>query len=385
MKFTSAWISVFSLLVFGMSAAQAQVKVGVILSLTGPAASLGVPARNTINLWPKRIGGQDVSVVILDDGSDPGAATSAARKLTSEERVDVIVGPSITPTALAVTQVAQETGTPVMTLAGGGAIVSPMNDAKRWMFKMPPAEEIPLRMILKDMQAKGKNKLAVVAVSNAYGETFLKVLQDMAPKANVAISGVERFNPNDLTFTSQAIKLLATQPDAIFIAAVGTPGATPHIELVRRGFSGTIYQTQAIANNDFLRVGGGDVEGALFPVSPLLVAEQLPDADVVKPVALNYIKVYEGEHGKGSRSLFGGMAWDAQLFLDKAIVKASEKAKPGTDAFRSALREAFETTSELVVSQGVYSLSAQDHNGADERSQVMVAIKKGSWSLVPTK
>jgi branched-chain amino acid transport system substrate-binding protein len=358
--------------------------VGVILSLTGPAASLGVPARNTVNLWPKKIGGQDVVLTVLDDGSDPGAATSAARKLTSEEHVDVIVGPSVTATALAIMQVAQETGTPVMTLAGGGAIVSPMNEPRRWMFKMPPAEEIPLRMILKDMQAKGKSRLAVVAVSNAYGETFLKVLRELAPKAHVSIVGVERFNPNDLTFTSQAIKLVASQPDAVFIAAVGTPGATPHIELVRRGFTGTIYQTQAIANNDFLRVGGSDVEGALFPASPLLVAEQLPDGNAIKPVALDYLKVYEGQYGKGSRSLFGAMAWDARLFLERAIVKASATATPGTDAFRSALRDALETASELVVTQGVYSLSPQDHNGADERSQVMVAITKGGWSLVPT-
>jgi branched-chain amino acid transport system substrate-binding protein len=240
-------------------------------------------------------------------------------------------------------------------------------------------------MILKDMQTKGKSRLAVVAVSNAYGETFLKVLQELAPRANVSIVGVERFNPNDLTFTSQAIKLVASQPDAVFIAAVGTPGATPHIELIRRGFTGTIYQTQAIANNDFLRVGGSDVEGALFPVSPLLVAEQLPNGNAIKPVALNYLKIYEDQYGKGSRSLFGAMAWDAGLFLEKAIVKASAKATPGTDAFRSALRDALETTSELVVTQGVYSLSRQDHNGADERSQVMVAISKGGWSLVSTK
>ena len=378
-----AWLSSL-LLVAGMTSAQAQVKVGVILSLTGPAASLGVPARNTVNLWPKKIGGQDVVLTVLDDGSDPGAATSAARKLTSEEHVDVIVGPSVTATALAIMQVAQETGTPVMTLAGGGAVVSPMNEPRRWMFKMPPAEEIPLHMILKDMQAKGKSRLAVVAVSNAYGETFLKVLQELAPKSNVSIVGVERFNPNDLTFTSQAIKLFASQPDAVFIAAVGTPGATPHIALVRRGFTGAIYQTQAIANNDFLRVGGNDVEGALFPVSPLLVAEQLPDGNAIKPVALDYLKIYEDQYGKGSRSLFGAMAWDARLFLEKAIVKACGKATPGTEAFRSALRDALETTSELVVTQGVYSLSPQDHNGADERSQVMVAIRKGGWSLVPT-
>ena len=361
------------------SAAWAQVNVGVILSLTGPAASLGIPAKQTVDLWPKEIGGQPINVVVLDDASDPGAATAAARKLTSENKVDVIVGPSITPTSLAVMQVAEETGTPVLTLGGGGAIVEPMTGPRKWMFKMPPGEAIPLNMILEDMKRANKTKLAIVAVSNAYGQTFLDVAQKMAPQYGVSIVATERFNPTDASFASQALKIQAARPDAVFIAAVGTPGATPHIELKRRGFAGTVYQTQAIANNDFLRVGGKDVDGALFPVSPLLVAAQLPDSNPIKPVALDYVKIFEDKYGKGTPSLFGGMAWDAQLFLQPAIKDVVATASPRTPEFRKALRDRLEKTHELVATQGVYSLSPTDHNGADQRSQVMVKIENGAW------
>lgn len=368
-----------------ISAASADINVGVVLSLTGPAASLGIPAKNTIDLWPKEIAGQKLNVTILDDASDPGAATTAARKLTAENKVDVIVGPSITPTSLAVMQVANETGTPVLTLAGGGAIVEPMTGPRRWMFKMPPNETIPLQMIFEDMKRTGKTKLAIVAVSNAYGQTFLDVAQSLVGKYGISIVATERFNPTDPSFTSQALKIQAARPDAVFIAAVGTPGATPHIELKRRGFAGTIYQTQAIANNDFLRVGGKDVEGSLFPVSPLLVAEQLPDSNPIKRVALTYVQPYESKHGAGSRSLFGGMAWDAQLFIEAALNDALAKGAPGTPEFRTALRDRLEQTRELVVTQGVYSLSPTDHNGADERSQVMVKIENGRWRYVDQK
>lgn len=380
-----ARLSIAAVATLYASAASADINIGVILSLTGPAASLGIPARNTVELWPKEIDGQKVHVTILDDASDPGAATTAARKLTAENKVDVIVGPSITPTSLAVMQVAEETRTPVLTLAGGGAIVMPMTGPRRWMFKMPPNEVIPLEMIFEDMQRSKKTKLAIVAVSNAYGQTFLDVAKDLVGKYDVSIVAVERFNPTDPSFASQALKITAARPDAVFIAATGTPGATPQIELKRRGFAGTIYQTQAIANADFLRVGGKEVEGALFPVSPLLVAEQLPDANPVKAVALQYLKLYEGKHGQSSRSLFGGMAWDAHLFIQAVLKDASTQAASGTPEFRVALRDRLEQIKELVVTQGVYTLSPTDHNGADSRSQVMVRIENGGWRFVEPK
>lgn len=367
------------------SAAFADINIGVILSLTGPAASLGIPERNTVELWPKEIAGHKINVTILDDASDPGAATTAARKLTAESKVDVIVGPSITPTSLAIMQVAEETGTPVLTLAGGGAIIEPMTGPRRWMFKMPPSEVIPLQMILDDMRRSKKTKLAIVAASSAYGQTFLDVAKSLVEKYGVSITATERFNPTDPSFASQALKILAAAPDAVFIAATGTPGATPQIELKRRGFAGAIYQTQAIANADFLRVGGKEVEGALLPVSPLLVAEQLPDANSVKPVALNYLKVYEGKFGPQSRSLFGGMAWDSHLFIHAALKDDSVKVAPGTPEFRTALRDRLEQIKDLVVTQGVYTLSPTDHNGADERSQVMVRIENGGWRYVEPK
>lgn len=379
------YLSVICISLCSVSAAKADIKVGVILSLTGPAASLGIPARNTVELWPKEIAGQKLQVTILDDASDPGAATTAARKLTSENNVDVIVGPSTTPTSLAMMQVADETGTPTLTLAGSSAIVNPPTGARRWMFKLPPNEEIALDRILGDMQRKHKTKLAVVAIANAYGQTFADVAASIASKYNVTIVSTERFNPTDPSFASQALKIVAGRPDAVFIAATGTPGATPQIELMRRGFGGLIYQTQAIANADFLRVGGKDVEGTLFPVAPLLVAEQLPDSNPVKKVALDYLSRYEAKYGKNSRSLFGGVAWDAQLIIQAALPKALEKAQPGTREFRTVLRDSIEQLQNLVITHGVFNLSPTDHNGADERSQVLVAIKHGAWVYADPK
>ena len=362
--------------------ASADINVGVILSLTGPAASLGIPAKKTVALWPKEIDGQKLNLTILDDGSDPTASTLAARRLTQENKVDVFVGPSVTPTSLAALQVAGEGHTPMITLAGGGAVIFPQEGARRWAFKMPPSEEIQLNVIFEHMKKTGEHTLGIVAINNAYGQTFLDVAQKIAPAAGIKIAGVERYNAKDTSFVSQALKMMATKPDAILIAAAGTPAAMPQLELKQRGFAKTIYQTQAVANNDYLRVGGKALDGTLLPVSPLLVAEQLPDSNPIKPVALNYLKKYEGKYGAGSRSLFGGMAWDAFLILDKAVPVALKQAKPGTPQFREALRDAIEGEKNLILTQGIYSMSPKDHNGADKRSQVLVKIESGKWIYV---
>ncbi len=359
--------------------ARADVNIGVILSLTGPGASLGIPARNTVDLWPKEIGGHKLVVTVLDDGSDPTAATVAARKLSTEYRADVLVGPSITPTSLAAVQVAGETETPILTLAGSNAIVLPADGPRRWAFKMPPSEEVPLKMVFDQMRKAGKKTLAVVAISNAYGQTFLDVAQKMAPQAGVQIVAVERYQATDTSFVAQALKIVSSRPDAVFIAAAGTPAAMPQIELRNRGYAGMQFQTQAVANNDFLRVGGPAVNGTLMPVSPLLVAEQLPAGNRSKPVAMNYVARYEGVHGAASRSLFGGMAWDAYLVLNQSVPAALKTAQPGTPAFRKALRDAIESASDLVLTHGVYTMAPTDHNGADERSQVLVVIDNGKW------
>lgn len=365
-----------------VSTAHADINVGVILSLTGPGASLGLPAKNTVELWPKEIAGQKLVVTILDDGSDPTNASIAARKLVSEYKADVLVGSSITPTSLAAVQVAGDTETPILTLAGSNALVLPADGPRRWSFKMPPSEEVPLKMVFDEMKKDGKKSLAIVAVSNAYGQTFLDVAQKMAPAAGIEIVDVERYQTTDTSFVAQALKLMSTKPDAVFIAAAGTPAAMPQIELKNRGFAGTVFQTQAVANNDYLRIGGAAVNGTLLPVSPLLVAEQLPAKSQVKPVATSYVNKYEAAHGASSRSLFGGMAWDAYLLLDHAVPGALKVAAPGTAAFRKALRDSIEKTKGLVLTQGVYTLGPGDHNGADERSQVMVRIDNGKWKYI---
>jgi branched-chain amino acid transport system substrate-binding protein len=362
--------------------ALADLHIGVILSTTGPGASLGIPAENTVKLWPTEIGGHKVRLTVLNDNTDPTTASKNAAKLVSEDQVDVIVGPSLTPPSLAAVEVAAQGRTPIISLAGGGAIVEPQDGPRRWAFKMSPPEAIAVNLVLDHMVRNQAKTVAAIAIATSYGEGYIKALERLAPAKGIKVVGIERYNQTDQTVTSQILKLTATQPDAVYIFSAGTPGALPQIELNRRNYKGRVYQTQGVANADFLRVGGKEVEGAYMTVGPVLVAEQLPDTTPMKKPAMDYVARYEARHGAGSRSLFGASAWTAMMWLDTAVPQAAKKAAPGTAEFRAALRDALEGLKGTVTPEAVYTMSDKDHNGVDERAQVMVRIEGGTWKLV---
>lgn len=364
-------------------AAWAEIHIGVTISTTGPGASLGIPAEQALKMWPAEIAGEKVRFTILNDATDTTTAAKNTQRLISEEKVDVIIGSSVTPTSLAVVEAAGAAQVPVMSLAGGGAIVLPPDGPRRWAFKLSPTEPISIGLVL-DHLVKNKGKtMATIGFATSYGEGFLKAVEAAAPAKGIKVVASERYNPSDPSITAQVLKIVAANPDAVYILAAGTPGALPQIELARRGYKGLVYQTQGVANNDFLRVGGKDLEGGYMTVAPVLVAEQLPESNPVKKAAVDFVRRFEAQHGPNSRSLFAATAWDALLIIQEGARQAMKKARPGTPEFRTALRDAIESLRDFVGSEGVYNMSATDHNGVDSRSQVMVRIENGGWKLQP--
>lgn len=360
------------------TSALADITVGVTLSTTGPAASLGIPEKNTIALLPTTIAGQKMKYIVLDDATDPTAASKNARRLVSEDKVDVIIGGSISPSSSAVLEVAAETKTPQISLAP----FAPAPDKVAWVFQMPQDFGIMANAIVSHMAANGVKTIGVIGYSDGYGELWLHAMNNFTAAKGIKIVASERFNRTDTSVTGQILKIMSTNPDAVLVVASGSPAALPQATLVERGYKGRIYQTHGVANKDFLRVGGKNVEGTVLPVGPILVAEQLPNDNPSKKVALNYIKIYEAKYGADSRNSFGAHAWDAGLLLQRAIPVALKKAKPGTAEFRAALRDAMENVKEMPADHGVFSFSAQDHKGLDSRAVVLVRVEKGTWKLM---
>lgn len=367
------------LFAFAAPAALADITIGVSLSATGAAASLGIPEKNTLTLLPTTIAGQKVNMVVLDDASDTTTAVKNAKKFVSEDHVDVIIGSTVSPASLAMIDVAAEAETPMISMAAARAIVDPVDAKRRWVFKTPQNDAQMSTAIVEHMTNNNVHTVAYIGFNDAYGEGWAHEFSGIAAARKIQIVANERYNRADTSVTGQILKILATKPDAVLIGASGTPAALPEKTLKERGYKGLIYQTHGVANADFLRVCGKDCEGTMLPAGPVLVAEQLPNDNPVKKSALEYVAKYEAAYGKGSVSTFGAHAWDAFKLLQAAVPVALKKAQPGTREFRAALREALENVKNVAAAHGIYNMSPQDHLGFDQRARVMVRIEGGAW------
>ena len=370
-------------LALACSAAFADINVGVTVSATGPAASLGIPEKNTIALMPKTIAGQKINYIVLDDASDTTTAVTNTRKLITESKVDIMLGSTVTPNSLAMIDVVAENQTPMISMAASARIVEPVDAKKRWVFKTPQNDIMMSLAIARHMADAGVKTVGFIGFADAYGEGWFGEFNKAAGLRGLQVIASERYARTDTTVTAQVLKLISAKPDAVLIAGSGTPAALPQKTLVERGYTGKIYQTHGVANADFLRVGGKDVEGTFLPAGPVLVADQLPASNPVRKSALAYIQTYEAAHGKGSVSTFGAHAWDAGLLMAAAVPVALKKAQPGTPAFRAALRDALEGVKEMPGAHGIFNMSPTDHLGLDQRAYVMVKIEKGGWKYQP--
>jgi branched-chain amino acid transport system substrate-binding protein len=303
---------------------------------------------------PTTLGGQKVNYIVLDDASDTTTAVANTRKLITENKVDIVIGSTVTPNSLAMIDAVSESGTPMISMAASARIVEPVDAKKRWVFKTPQNDIMMALAIVTHMVDNGIKTAAFIGFADAYGEGWWGEFNKIAATKKLNIVASERYNRTDTSVTGQVLKLVAAK----------------------------IYQTHGVANNDFLRVGGKDVEGTLLPSGPVLVAAQLPADHPVKKSAQDYIAKYEAAHGKGSVSTFGGHAWDAGLLLAAAAPEALKKAQPGTPAFRAALRDALENVKNVAGAHGVFNMSSGDHLGLDQRARVMVQIENGTWKLI---
>ena len=358
--------------------ALADINIGVVFSLTGPAASLGLETRKSIELMPKTLGKEKINYIVLDDATDPTNAVKNARKLSGEDNVDVLFGPNLITSGLAMADVANEKKVALLSQAP----IVPAPDKLKWAFRVEPLADVMVGRVVADMKEKGVKTVGFIGFSDSWGELLLKALTKTTEAAGIRIVATERFGRTDNSVTAQALKIVAAKPDAVFVGGSGTPAVMPHTTLRERSYTGPIYHSHAVANKEFLRVGGKAIEGARLAVAPVVVAEQLPDGHPNKPAGLAFDKALEAKYGAEARSSFAGASWDGWLILEGALTSALKTAKPGTPEFREAVRNALEKTTKVVGANGTYTMSAEDHGGYDPKSAVLIEVAGSKWKLV---
>ncbi len=363
------------------AAAAAQIKVGLMVSATGPTTAIGIPQQNTGALLPTRIGGASVAYIQLDDGGDTTRAVQNAKKLLQQYNVDALIGPSTTPNALAILDLVVASKVPLLATVGTSSVIEPMDAKRRWVFKTTQNDDLIAAALVKHMAKSGVKTVGFIGFKDPYGENWHRVFTPIAEEAGIRLVATEYYQRADQSVTGQALKLMAAQPDAVLVAGVGGPGVLPQATLRDQGYKGAIYQTHGVATDDFIRLGKDKVEGTVLAAGPMLVIDEISDANPVKKVAQNYISVYE-ERFKQKPATFGANTWDAGIILQRAIPAALAQARPGTEPFRTALRDAIEKEREIVGCQGVFNMSPTNHNGMDERARVLVVVKDGKFRLL---
>ena len=356
-----------------------EITIGITIVTTGPAAALGIPERNSLDFVPKEIGGVPIKVIVLDDGGDPTAATTNARRFVTESKADIIMGSSTTPPTIAVSTVANEAGIPHFGLAP-----LPINEARmKWSVVMPQPIPIVGKVLYEHMKAHGIKTVGFIGFGDSYGDLWANDFKKQAVPMGLTMTTEERFARPDTSVAGQVLKLVAANPDAILVVASGTAAALPQTTLRERGYKGLIYQTHGAASMDFIRIAGAAAEGVIMASGPVMSPETQPDSALTKKPGLALNTAYEAKYGANSRSQFAGHSYDAFEVLKRVVPVALKTTKPGTPEFREAIRQALLTEKEIAASQGVYNFTEKDRYGLDDRSRIILTVKDGKY--VPAK
>lgn len=367
-------------LVLGAGFATAQVKIGSVLSVTGPASFLGDPEKRTLEIYVEElnkkggVNGQKIQLVVYDDGGDANAARTFATRLVEEDKVVAMVGGTTTGATMAMIPVFEEAQIPFISLAGAIQIVEPV---KKWVFKTPHTDKMACEKIFTDLKKRKLTTIALISGQDAFGKSMRDQCVAVAPKFGITIAHEESYGPRDSDMTPQ----LTNIRNKAGVQAVVNPGFGQGPAIVTRnyrqlGITLPLYQSHGVASKQFIDLAGPAAEGVRLPAAALLVATKLPDNDKQKPVVVSYSKTYTDRTGQPV-STFGGHAYDGLMIL----VEAMTRAKTNTD--KAKIRDEIEKTKGFVGTGGIVNMSPTDHMGLDLTAFRMLEIKKGDWTIIP--
>jgi branched-chain amino acid transport system substrate-binding protein len=358
--------------------AKAEIIVGANFSLSGPAAVLGTAFQRVVPFLPNEIAGEPIRYIILDDATDPSAAVRNVRKLVTEDHADILIGPTNAPAGYAMAPVLSELEIPLIS----GTPIELFGDKAKWFGNTVTTTPDWVRQVVDHMKANGVKKIAYIGYSDTFGDQMFSALKKLAPEAGIEIVLDERFARSDTSVAGQVLRIVAAQPDAVFIGASASPSVLPNVTLRDRGYTKPLYNSPVAVGPNFMRLGGSKVEGALAASFLIPVASQLPDSHPSKKISAEFVERFEKANPKMEADGQNGEAYDAGLILSAIVPGALKKAKPGTKEFREALREELYQVRELPGSLGVYNFKPGQPYGLDARGVVMVTVQDGKWKYI---
>jgi branched-chain amino acid transport system substrate-binding protein len=370
---------------FAASAAHAEITVGFVTSLSGPASSIGTNYEKGINAayaYLNEVGGEKIRLIKLDDGSDPSAATQAARKLVQQDHVDLLIGTSSSPATNAMLGVANELKVPFIG-------ISPVNlpipkEGHPWGIAVPQTPTLMVKVIADRMHREGIKTAGFIGFSDSWGDLVYNGAKAAEKAGDFQVTSNERYARTDTSVTAQALKVIATSPDGVIDGGSATQAALPLLELRKLGYKGGFFGTPSLLNRDFVRIGGKAAEGVQVSAGPVIVTSQLPDTHFSKKIGTAFHEVFKKVNGSEADDGFSGYSFDGWLIFAKAAETALKNgAKPGTLEFHEALMQAIYSDKDVSGVHAVYNFTPNSYYGVDERSLVVVKLVDGKWVYQP--
>jgi branched-chain amino acid transport system substrate-binding protein len=374
------WISIAAAVglgLLGVADASAQVKVGAVLSVTGPASFLGDPEKKTLEIYVEDINakggvnGQKLQLVVYDDAADANAARTFATRLIEEDKVAAMIGGTTTGATLAMIPAFEEAQIPFISLAGAIQIIQPV---RKWVFKTPHTDKMACEKIFADLKQRNLTTIALISGTDAFGKSMRDQCVAVAPRSGITVAHEESYGPRDSDMTPQLTNIKGKAGvQAVVNTGFGQGPAIVTRNYRQLGITQPLYQSHGVASKQFIDLAGPAAEGVRLPAAALLVADKLPDSDQQKPVVVSYKRIFEQKTGQPV-STFGGHAYDGLMIFVEAAKRAGsfDKAK---------VRDEIEKTTAFVGTGGVVTMSPTDHMGLDLSAFRMLEIKGGDWTL----
>lgn len=381
MKFKIKQIAIGAVLALGTLTAMAAdpIKIGTVLSVTGPAAFLGDPELKTLQMYVEELNakggvlGRKLELVHYDDGSDANKANGFAKRLIENDNVDVIIGGTTTGATMSMAPLVTKAEVPFVSLAGAVVVVEPV---KKWVFKTPHTDRMAAEKVFDDMKKRGISKVALLSETSGFGQSGKKETEAVAAKYGITLVANETYGPKDTDMSPQITKIKGTAGvQAVFVFGLGQGPAIVTKNYKQLGVTLPLYHAHGIASEEFIKLAGPAAEGVRLPASALLVADKLPASDPQKPVVVAYAKAFQ-ERWKTDPSSFGGHAYDGLMMTVDAIKRANSTDK-------TKVRDALESTKGYIGTGGMVNMSATDHMGLNLSAFRMLEIKGSQWQLQP--
>jgi branched-chain amino acid transport system substrate-binding protein len=366
----------------GTALAAEPIKIGAFFDLTGPAANIGTPTKLVAEMVVDKlnkaggVNGRPLQLVIGDTEGDPAKATTIAKKFIYQDKVAAIVGPTRTGTGMAVKKLVEEAGMPTFMTVGGDPVITGGEKLGpyTYVFKSPQRSSTAVKRLYAYLKEKGLKKLALLTASDGFGKDGVAWLQKLAPEFGLEIVAEESFGPDDTDMTAQLTKLKNSPAQAIVCWTIGPAGAIVAKNRAQLAITLPLFQCHGLPDPKYIELAGKAAEGDRMPATKLMVADELPDSDPQKPVIQEFVRLYSQVYKYDKQfpiNTHSGYAWDAITIVANAMKQAGTEPK--------ALREAIEKTRGYVGVSGIYNLSAEDHNGLDVDSMVIVEVKGGRF------